>query len=65
MLTKTLSITAAFLLLGATAASACNWSKDATAYTPIDTGKLSEPVQTAKAPVDAWLIKYLHEWEQA
>ena len=61
---KTLSLTAAFLLAGATVASACNWAKDTVAQTPVDYEKLSK-VQMAEAPVDAWLIKYLEAWEQA
>ena len=65
MPTKTLSVAAAFMLLGATAASACNWSKDAMAYTPVDTKKLTMPTETAKAPVDGWLVKYLEEWNKA
>ena len=61
---KTLSLAAAFVLAGATAASACNWMKDTVAQTPVDYDKLKK-VQTAEAPVDAWLIKYLEAWEQA
>lgn len=61
---KTLSLTAAFLLAGATVASACNWMKDTVAQTPVDYEKLNK-VQMAEAPVDAWLIKYLEAWEQA
>ena len=62
---KTLSLTAAFFLAAATAASACNWSKDTVAQTPVDTKKMSEPVQMAQAPVDLWLVDYLKAWEQA
>ena len=61
---KTLSLTAAFLLAGATVASACNWMKDTVAQTPVDYEKLNK-VQMAEVPVDAWLIAYLEAWEQA
>lgn len=64
MLTKTLSLAAAFLLAGATIASACNWMKDTVAQTPVDYDKLQK-VHTAQVPVDAWLIEYLEAWEQA
>lgn len=66
MPTKTLSVTAALLLFGATTAAAgCNWGKDAMAYTPVDTEKLAASVETASMPVDAWLVKYLENWQQA
>lgn len=61
---KTVSLTAAFLLAGATVASACNWSKDTVAQTPVDYEKLTK-VEMAEAPVDAWLIEYLEAWQDA
>lgn len=61
---KTLTLAAAFTLAAATAASACNWSKDAVAYsTPAETTHMSQKVEMAKAPVDAWLIRYLDQKE--
>ena len=32
--------------------------------TPVDYSKLKQ-VQVAEVPVDAWLIKYLDEWQKA
>jgi len=62
---KTVSLTAAFVLAGATVASAgCNWSKDVVAQTPVDHGKMTR-VEVAEAPVDAWLIQYLEAWQNA
>lgn len=61
---KTVSLTAAFLLAGATVASACSWSKDAVAQTPVDYDKLTK-VELAEIPVDAWLIEYLEDWRNA
>ncbi|WP_306120610.1 MULTISPECIES: hypothetical protein [unclassified Roseitalea] len=62
---KTLSLTAAFFLAAATAASAqCSWSKQTVAQTPVDTKKMSQ-TQMAEAPVDLWLVEYLEAWEQA
>ncbi|MBO6554417.1 MAG: hypothetical protein JJ926_14450 [Roseitalea sp.] len=60
----TLSVAAALFLAGATAASACNWSKQSVAQTPVDYSKVTK-VEVAQAPVDAWLIKYLDAWEKA
>jgi hypothetical protein len=36
----------------------------AEAKTPVDYSKLLT-MEVAKVPVDAWLIKYLDEWEKA
>lgn len=65
---KTFTIAATFLLVAATSASAqCAHGYDATAKvsTPVKQKLMSERVEVAKAPVDAWLIKYLDEWEKA
>jgi hypothetical protein len=61
---KAVSVAAALFLAGATAASACNWSRDTVAQTPVDYSKMTK-VEVAQAPVDAWLIKYLDAWQKA
>lgn len=57
---KTISLAAAFTFAATAVASAgCSWSKhDAMAYTPVDTEKAIERMETAQAPVDAWLINH-------
>ena len=58
---KTISLAAAFTFAATAVASACSWgsSHDTMAYTPVDTKKAVERIETAKAPVDAWLIHHL------
>lgn len=63
----TLSLAAVFTIAAASTASAgCNWSKDTVAQSTIDMKPAMEQhVETAQAPVDAWLIKYLEDWQKA
>ncbi|MEM0900343.1 MAG: hypothetical protein AAGI92_10395 [Pseudomonadota bacterium] len=63
----TLTLAAAFAV-SATAASACGWSgaKQTVAEAPANMTKMTHKMEVAKAaPVDAWLIKYLEEWQKA
>ena len=61
---RTWPLAAAILLAAATTASACNWMKDTVAQTPVEYDKMTK-IEVAKAPVDAWLIKYLEAWQNA
>ncbi len=58
---KTISLAAAFTFAATAVASAgCSWGNhDAMAYTPVDTKAAVERIETAQAPVDAWLIDHL------
>lgn len=65
MTIKVLATAAALTLFGATAASACSWDKSYTAQTTVDLEKTQMEMQVAQVPVDAWLIKYLDDWQKA
>ena len=58
---KTISLAAAFTFATTAVASACSWGSahDAMAYTPVDTQQAVERIETASAPMDAWLVHHL------
>lgn len=60
---KTSALALAAALFAASSAYACDFHT-AQNQTPVDYSKL-EMKQVAEIPVDAWLIKYLEEWQKA
>lgn len=62
---KTVAATLAALALSASAAMAeCNWGSY-TAMTKVDVKAKQMELAAAQVPVDAWLIKYLDQWQKA
>jgi hypothetical protein len=62
---KALGLGLATVLVVTASASACGFHDTvAESKTPVDYSKL-KMMDVAQIPVDAWLIKYLDEWQKA